>query len=194
MSIDLDELLETVSERTREKLARQPEVLLKDGAFDVTKLPVDAPKWHRLTDVVAVVFDLKSSTNLERGRTPASTASIYDAGVGGVVTVLEQLGADFVDIQGDGGFGLFGMRFVTNVPSLRPLRSARFPLTSRNSSKKSGRMRLRPDSKSEWPADLSSLSGLVSLGISISKSRFGREDRSTMRQRQPSRPTLIALS
>jgi class 3 adenylate cyclase len=96
-----------VSDRTADKFERQPEVVEKDESFDVTKLPIDAPKWHRVSDVVAVVFDLKSSTNLERGRTPASTASIYDAGVGGVVKVLHALKADFTDIQGDGGFGLF---------------------------------------------------------------------------------------
>jgi class 3 adenylate cyclase len=107
MGLELNDLLAAISSRTRDKLERQPEVLLKDGSFDVASLPVDAAQWHRLSDVVAVFFDLKSSTNLERGRTPASTASIYDAGVGGVVKVLEQIGADFVDIQGDGGFGLF---------------------------------------------------------------------------------------
>lgn len=56
---------------------------------------------------MAVFFDLKSSTNLEKGRKPASTASIYDAGVGGVVKILDTFDANFVDIQGDGGFGLF---------------------------------------------------------------------------------------
>jgi class 3 adenylate cyclase len=53
------------------------------------------------------MFDLKSSTNLEKGRKPASTASIYDSGVGGVVEIFNSFDADFVDIQGDGGFGLF---------------------------------------------------------------------------------------
>lgn len=103
----LNDLLDSLSERTKDKLARQPEVVAKDGSFDVDQLPINAAKWHRLSDVVAVVFDLKSSTGLEKGRTPASTASIYDASVGGAVKALEQLGVDFVDIQGDGGFGLF---------------------------------------------------------------------------------------
>ncbi|MFJ8893569.1 hypothetical protein ACIRCZ_03195 [Leifsonia sp. NPDC102414] len=107
MGLELYDLLSTLKQRTKTKLEKQPEVVEKDSSFDVGNLPVDAARWHRLSDVVAVVFDLKSSTNLERGRTPASTASIYDAAVGGAVKVLEQLGADFVDIQGDGGFGLF---------------------------------------------------------------------------------------
>jgi class 3 adenylate cyclase len=107
MSIDLQDLLTRLHERVREKLEKEPRVTAKDETFDVDGLPVDAPHWHRISDVVALVFDLKSSTNLEKGRSPASTASIYDAGVVGVVRVLDELGADFVDIQGDGGFGLF---------------------------------------------------------------------------------------
>ncbi|MGV9769675.1 adenylate/guanylate cyclase domain-containing protein [Microbacterium sp. NPDC003461] len=106
MVVELFGLLESLHARTTETFSRQPAVVDKDGSFDVEKLPI-GPTWHRLSDVVAVVFDLKSSTNLEKGRTPASTASIYDAGVSGVVKVLTGIGADFVDIQGDGGFGLF---------------------------------------------------------------------------------------
>ena len=106
--VELNSLLNKLQERTATKFERMPSVVLKDGAFDITKLPVDKPEWHRITDLVAVMFDLKSSTNLEKGRKPASTASIYDAGVGGVVQIFNSFDADFVDIQGDGGFGLFG--------------------------------------------------------------------------------------
>lgn len=105
--VELDALLERLKERTSLKLERMPSVVLKDEAFDVAELPIDKPEWHRLTDLVTVMFDLKSSTNLEKGRRPASTASIYDAGIGGVVQILSSFKADFVDIQGDGGFGLF---------------------------------------------------------------------------------------
>ncbi|WP_394253573.1 adenylate/guanylate cyclase domain-containing protein [Arthrobacter pityocampae] len=107
MVVELDALLEKLKERTASKFERMPSVVLKDDVFDVTKLPVDKAEWHRLTDLVAVMFDLKSSTSLEKGRKPASTASIYDAGVGGIVQILNSFNVDFVDIQGDGGFGLF---------------------------------------------------------------------------------------
>jgi len=107
MTINLSELFEILETRTREKFSKMPTVVDKDSGFDVASLPIDVPRWHRISDVVAVFFDLKSSTNLERGRRPASTASIYDAGVGGVARLLKELGADFIDIQGDGGFGLY---------------------------------------------------------------------------------------
>ncbi|RNE62188.1 hypothetical protein [Cryobacterium tepidiphilum] len=96
-----------MEKRTQAKIDTEPKVVLKDvDTFDVNDLEI-GPTWHRLTDIVAVVFDLKSSTNLEKGRTAEGTASIYDAGIGGVVRTLNDFGADFVDIQGDGGFGLF---------------------------------------------------------------------------------------
>ncbi|PYG98860.1 hypothetical protein CVV67_18490 [Arthrobacter stackebrandtii] len=104
--MDLDQLLDTVSKRTADRFESMPKVVYK-SSLDLANLPIDAKTWHRLDDLVAVFFDLKSSTNLEKGRRPASTASIYDAGVGGVVKILEAFSADFVDIQGDGGFGLF---------------------------------------------------------------------------------------
>lgn len=53
------------------------------------------------------MFDLKSSTKLGVSKHAASTASIYEAATGGAVKILDDFGADFVAIQGDGGFGLF---------------------------------------------------------------------------------------
>ena len=106
MAIPLNQTLDDLGERTKQKLASMPKVIAKDGSFDLENLAI-GDEWHRLSDVVAVVVDLKSSTNLEKGRKPASVASIYDAGVGGVVKIFDSFAADFVDIQGDGGFALF---------------------------------------------------------------------------------------
>ena len=107
MTLELSTLLDDLSGLTKAKFASMPTIVEKDDLFDVKALPVDKPEWHRLTDVVAVMADLRSSTQLDDRRKPASTASIYDAGVGGIVRVFKDLKADFVDIQGDGCFGLF---------------------------------------------------------------------------------------
>ena len=107
MPLELDELLKDLTARTQTKFSKKPTVIHKDESFDVEKLPIDIPEWHAIDDVVSVYFDLKSSTNLAKGRRPESTASIYDAGVGGVAKILREFEAQFVDIQGDGGFGLF---------------------------------------------------------------------------------------
>ena len=61
-----------------------------------------------MTDVVAVVADLRNSTQLGTGgQHAASTASIYQAATGGVVGIYDQFDADFIQIQGDGAFALF---------------------------------------------------------------------------------------
>jgi class 3 adenylate cyclase len=74
---------------------------------DVAKLPLIARRWVRIEDVFAVVADLKGSTNLGYSKHTASTASIYEAATGGLVKIYKEFGADFVQIQGDGGFALF---------------------------------------------------------------------------------------
>lgn len=125
MGIELYELLDGLSDRTKRKFEKQPSVVNKGDAFDVTNLPIDKPEWHAIDDVVSVNFDLKSSTNLAKGRSPQSTASIYDAGVGGVVKILSEFDAQFVDIQGDGGFALFwgDLRYQRAVTSAITVRS-----------------------------------------------------------------------
>lgn len=107
MTLALGDLLDGLHDRTKAKFEKKPTVVTKNDSFDVEKLPVDKPEWHAIDEVVCVCFDLKSSTNLAKGRRPESTASIYDAGVGGIARILREFDAQFLDIQGDGGFGLF---------------------------------------------------------------------------------------
>lgn len=108
MTTDLAEFLSELKERTATKFASKPIIRDKDAdSFDVDQLPKEKPEWHRLKNVVAVVADLKSSTQLDDKRHPGSTASIYDAAIGNMAKTYAELQADFVDIQGDGGFALF---------------------------------------------------------------------------------------
>ncbi|HEY1920517.1 MAG TPA: hypothetical protein VGH27_33530 [Streptosporangiaceae bacterium] len=105
--IDLAELLKTLDSDTRTELDSKPTVEAWTDNFDVTKLPVEARKWVQVPDLVAVVADLKSSTHLGTGKHAASTASIYQAATGGLVSIYDEFDADFIAIQGDGAFALF---------------------------------------------------------------------------------------
>jgi class 3 adenylate cyclase len=107
MATELDELLKVLDRRVRDELADMPAVVDKGHDLDVTKLPIAKREWHRLAEAFAVVVDLKSSTQLDIGRYPASTASIYEAATGNAVMILGDYDADFIAIQGDGAFGLF---------------------------------------------------------------------------------------
>jgi class 3 adenylate cyclase len=75
--------------------------------LSVDALPLKARKWHKLTEGVAVMADLKGSTNLGVGKHAASTAAIFEAATGGLTQIFHEFAADFVAIQGDGAFGLF---------------------------------------------------------------------------------------
>lgn len=105
--VDLESLLRTLDSAAKTELGSAPAVEDWAGSLDVSTLPIEARKWIKIPDVVAVVADLRNSTQLGTGRWAASTASIYQAATGGVVEVLNQFQADFIQIQGDGAFGLF---------------------------------------------------------------------------------------
>lgn len=105
--MDLDDLLKDLSATTKSEFASTPEVIMASDAIDVSTLPIVARKWLRIEDLVVVVADLKSSTQLGTGSYGASTASIYEAGTGGLVKIFDKFGADFIQIQGDGVFGIF---------------------------------------------------------------------------------------
>ncbi len=111
--MELGTLLDDLSSKTADEFKSMPEVVESGDTIDVGSLPIEARRWTRINDVVAVVADLKSSTQLGTGSKAASTASIYEAGTGGVVKIFDSFAADFLQIQGDGAFALFwgAMRF-----------------------------------------------------------------------------------
>ena len=105
--IALDEILVNLDDRVRIELQSKPSVVDMGHDLDVNNLPIVARKWHKATEVVAVFADLKNSSQLGTGMHAASTASVYEAAVGGVVDILDQFDADYLDIQGDAAFGVF---------------------------------------------------------------------------------------
>jgi len=106
-TVDLEALLSTLDDRVKDELASTPDVDDVGHDLDIDDLPEDERRWLKVTDVVAVVADLKNSTKLGTGKWAQSTASIYEAATGGVVSIFNEFDADFLAIQGDGVFGLF---------------------------------------------------------------------------------------
>lgn len=105
--MDLNDLLDDLSSTTKDEFSSMPEVVDGTDDLDVSTLPITARRWTRMKDVVVVVADLKSSTQLGTGSKAASTASIYEAGTGGVVKIFDKFDANFIQIQGDGAFAIF---------------------------------------------------------------------------------------
>ena len=106
--VDLTAILDAADEHVADELKNMPEVIEDGHDLEVDDLPVDdARVWRRVTEAVGVVFDLKGSTQLGLNQKAPSTASIYEAATGNAATILGEFDADFIAIQGDGGFGLF---------------------------------------------------------------------------------------
>ncbi|MFE7717845.1 hypothetical protein ACFU44_02260 [Nocardia rhizosphaerihabitans] len=107
MSVDLNELLKSLDDHVSTELACKPEVVDRGDQLDVNSLPIQARRWHKAADVVAVFADLKNSSQLGVNQHAASTASVYEAAVGGAVRILDEFDANYIDIQGDAAFGVY---------------------------------------------------------------------------------------
>lgn len=64
-------------------------------------------KWFKLDEIVVVFADLKNSTALGINKHDKSTCRIYEASTAVGVHLLEKFGPKFVEVQGDGFFGVF---------------------------------------------------------------------------------------
>ncbi|MDI9909368.1 adenylate/guanylate cyclase domain-containing protein [Rhodococcus sp. IEGM 1406] len=109
MAKNLSSILASAIDETTEVLKKNPPIKdVEPEDLDADSLPdANATTWFRLKNVVTVFADLKSSTQLSVGKHPASTAAIYRAATGNVAQIMNGLDADFIQIQGDGVFGLY---------------------------------------------------------------------------------------
>ena len=69
--------------------------------------PTNAGIWFQIPQVTAVFADLKSSTELSATASPRVAAIAYTYFIRAMAVTLERFYARYVDIQGDGIFGLF---------------------------------------------------------------------------------------
>ena len=105
--VDLADLLSTADKHVADELRAKPTIEDVGHDLDLDDLAIQARRWRKASDVVAVVADLKNSTQLSVGKHPASTASIYEASMHPAASILDEFDADDMDIQGDGIIGLF---------------------------------------------------------------------------------------
>jgi class 3 adenylate cyclase len=70
-------------------------------------IPLEINKWLRIDDVVCVFIDMKNSTQLSAQKQDKFTASIYQYFTDTAVKILNHFGASYIDVKGDGAFGLF---------------------------------------------------------------------------------------
>ena len=71
------------------------------------KGPVNKGLWLQIPNVTAVFVDLKRSTELSADSTPKTSAFAYTYFVRAMAVILDRFGSNYIDIHGDGVFGLF---------------------------------------------------------------------------------------
>ena len=69
--------------------------------------PANRGLWWRIPNVTAVFADLKGSTELNSSVPPEAAAMAYTYFIRAMTVVLERFSAGYIEIQGDGIFGLF---------------------------------------------------------------------------------------
>lgn len=79
--------------------------------------PLESNKWIRIDDVTCVFIDMKNSTQLSAQNRDRSTAAIYQYFTDTAVRILNHFGAAYIDVRGDGAFGLFDSNRVYHALS-----------------------------------------------------------------------------
>ncbi|MEX0755340.1 MAG: hypothetical protein WD556_09550 [Actinomycetota bacterium] len=105
--VDLEKILSAAQGHVDGELAANPDILPVGDDLDLSKLSAEERKWAQVDEIVALVADLKNSTQLGTGKHAASTAAIYEAAVKPAADFLDQFDADDLDIQGDCVIGVF---------------------------------------------------------------------------------------
>lgn len=71
------------------------------------KIPLEGTHWLAVDDVTCVYADMVGSTRLQIGKSPVDTARAHQIFVDSLVRTYNEYGAQYIDIKGDGAFGIF---------------------------------------------------------------------------------------
>ena len=115
--------------------------------------PANRGVWLQIPQVTAVFADLKGSTKLNAAESPQTAALAYTYFIRAMAVVLEKFSAKYVDIQGDGIFGLFsgpGSTFLAGTAAI----------TMKTLVKRDVAVRFKKDADADWE---------LSVGIGIDR-------------------------
>ena len=101
----LDEVTTSVVAQLNDQARLGVQVENQDGVPE--EGPASRGLWLRVPNVTAVFADLKGSTALSTSVSPEVAAIAYTYFTRAMIVILERFSAGYVEIQGDGIFGLF---------------------------------------------------------------------------------------
>lgn len=103
-------LIETLKRLRDDAKATYEKDVKVEGAKNIPArddIPLLSNIWIRLDDVTCVYADMMHSTQLSVRREPNTVARMYELFTANAVRILNEFGAEYVDVRGDGAFGLF---------------------------------------------------------------------------------------
>ncbi len=103
----VSQILAEARDRTDRALKANVTVEERETIPPLDGIKVELPRWYRVDPVVAVVADLKNSTQFNTRRQQKTIARFYEGYMSSLVSVVQAFKPEFVDIQGDGLFALF---------------------------------------------------------------------------------------
>jgi class 3 adenylate cyclase len=90
-----------------------PTVQVLNAIPDTTAIPIVDPKhWLRIPDVICVFVDMAHSTKLSATAQQKTTAGAYQLFTGTAVRLFDAFESPYIDVRGDGVFGLFNSNQV----------------------------------------------------------------------------------
>lgn len=106
MNNDLNKIINDAESRYQNK--SKIIVTSKDAIpTDYSTFPLDADRWLKIDNVLCVYIDMKGSTRISAEKHDQSTAAIYQYFTDTAVRILDHFNAAYIDVRGDGAFGLF---------------------------------------------------------------------------------------
>ena len=138
-------ILDSVEANVSSQLAQQSQlgvsIMQTDDVPEVG--PAHRGLWQRISNVTAVFADLKGSTELSVSHSREGTARAYTYFIRAMAIILEGFEAKYVDIQGDGIFGLFSGRNSTFL-------AAACAITMRTQVEREVAVRFGRDASTDW--------------------------------------------
>ena len=138
-----------ILDQVRKEVAAQLDAQAKLGV-DITRVdnvpevgPVNRGVWQQIANVTAVFADLNRSTELSASDNPKDVAFAYTYFIRAMTVVLDRFSAKYIDIQGDGIFGLFSGKDSQFL-------AAACAVTMRTEMERDVAVRFRKDASVKW--------------------------------------------
>lgn len=99
--------IQNIIDEAKKRYEEGEEIETKEQIPSGDNIPLEVNKWLRIDDVVCVFIDMKNSTQLSAQKQDKFTAGVYQYFTDTAVKILNHFDASYIDVKGDGAFGLF---------------------------------------------------------------------------------------